>query len=184
LERLMKQTKGKMAQTLAAVRGDFATIRTGRANPALLDHLKVAYYGTEMPVNQLANISVPESRLIVIQPWDKSAISPIEKAILTSDLGLTPTSDGEVVRVTLPQLTQERRQQLSKIVQQKAEEGRVAIRNIRRDTNSAIDKMEKSKSISEDEVYRKKSEVQDLTDEFIEKIDEAMQTKIDEIMEI
>jgi len=184
VDKVIKQAEGKMKQTVEAARNEFAGVRTGRATPALLDRLRVEYYGSEVPVNQVANIAIPESRLIVISPWDKTVIPAIEKAILTSDLNLTPNSDGQVVRITIPPLTEERRQELSKVVQRLAEDGRVAVRNIRRDANSSIDDMEKKKRLSEDEMHRGKDEVQDLTDKYIEQIDEALNTKTEEIMEI
>ncbi|MFO7946247.1 MAG: ribosome recycling factor [Armatimonadota bacterium] len=184
MRELLKETRDKMEQSLAAVRRDFSTVRTGRANPAILDQLKVDYYGTPTPLNQLANVSVPESRLIVIQPYDKSTIPNIEKAVMTSDIDLTPSSDGQVVRLPVPQLSEERREQLSKQVQQKAEDGRIAIRNIRREANQALDDMEKNQGVSEDIIRREKETVQDLTDDYIEKIDEALEKKIEEITEI
>ncbi len=184
MDRLIKQAEEKMRRSVEAISGDFAGVRTGRATPTLLDRLRVEYYGSEVPVNQVANISIPESRLIVIAPWDKSVIPAIEKAILTSDLNLTPNSDGQVVRITIPPLTEERRQELSKLVQKMAEDGRIAVRNVRRDTNSAIESMEKKEHLSEDEVRRGKQEVQELTDKYIEQIDEALKVKVEEIMEI
>ncbi len=184
MDRLIQQAEEKMKRTVEAVAGEFATVRTGRATPALLDRVRVDYYGQEMPINQLATISVPESRLIVIQPWDKSVIPAIEKAIMTSDLNLTPNSDGTVIRLTIPALTEERRGELTKLVHRMAEDGRIAIRNIRRDANSSIDSMEKKESLSEDEVRRGKQEVQDLTDRYVKKIDEAAETKTEEIMEV
>ena len=184
MDKLVKQAEEKMKRTVEAVQSEFATVRTGRATPALLDRLRVEYYGSEVPVNQVATISVPESRLIVIAPWDKNVVPAIEKAIMTSDLNLTPTSDGQVVRIALPALTEERREELSKLVQKMAEEGRVAIRNVRRDTNKGIDAMEKKDSLSEDEVHSGKDDIQNLTDKYIEEIDEAMKVRTDEIMEI
>ena len=184
MDKLIKQAEEKMKRTVEAVHSEFAAVRTGRATPALLDRLRVEYYGSQVPVNQVATISVPESRLIVISPWDKNVVPAIEKAILTSDLNLTPMSDGQLVRIALPPLTEERREELSKLVQKMAEEGRVAIRNVRRDANKAIDAMEKKESLSEDEVHSGKDDIQDLTDNYIEKIDEAVKTKVDEMMEI
>ncbi|MFP3905220.1 MAG: ribosome recycling factor [Armatimonadota bacterium] len=184
MRELLKETRDKMEQSVAAVLRDFSTVRTGRANPAILDQLKIDYYGTPTPLNQLANVSVPESRLIVIQPYDKSTIPNIEKAIMTSDIDLTPSSDGQVVRLPIPQLSEERRKQLSKQVQQKAEDGRIAIRNIRREANQSLDDMEQNQGISEDVIRREKDTVQELTDEYIEKIDEALEKKIEEITEI
>ncbi len=184
MDKLITHTEEKMQRTVEAVAADFSTVRTGRATPALLDRVRVDYYGQEMPINQLATISIPESRLIVIQPWDKSVISAIEKAILTSDLNLTPNSDGTLIRLAIPALTEERRGELTKLVHKMAEDGRIAIRNVRRDTNSSIDAMEKKESLSEDEVRRGKQEVQDLTDKFVRKIDEAAEAKTEEIMEV
>jgi ribosome recycling factor len=184
LENVTKQAEAKMKQTVEAVRNEFAGVRTGRATPTLLDRIRVSYYGTEMPINQVANISIPESRLIVITPWDKAAISPIEKAILTSDLNLTPMSDGQVVRITVPPLTEERRQELSRLVQRMAEDGRVAVRNVRRDANHSLDQMEKKSEISEDELHRTKQQIQEVTDDYVAQIDQLMQAKVDEIMEI
>lgn len=184
MDKLIKHTEDKMKRTVEAVAADFSTVRTGRATPALLDRVRVDYYGQEMPINQLATISIPESRLIVIQPWDKSVISAIEKAILTSDLNLTPNSDGTIIRLAIPALTEERRGELTKLVHKMAEDGRIAIRNVRRDTNSSIDAMEKKESLSEDEVRRGKQEVQDLTDKYVRKIDEAAEAKTEEIMEV
>ena len=184
MDKIITHAQEKMQRTVEAVAADFSTVRTGRATPALLDRVRVDYYGQEMPINQLATISIPESRLIVIQPWDKSVISAIEKAILTSDLNLTPNSDGTLIRLAIPALTEERRGELTKLVHKMAEDGRIAIRNVRRDTNSAIDAMEKKESLSEDEVRRGKQEVQDLTDKFVRKIDEAAEAKTEEIMEV
>jgi ribosome recycling factor len=184
VDRLIKQAEEKMKRTVQAVADEFGGVRTGRATPALLDRIRVEYYGQQMPINQVATISIPESRLIVIQPWDKGVIPAIEKAIMTSDLNLTPNSDGQLIRLAIPPLTEERREELTKVVQRMAEDGRVAIRNIRRDTNSSIDTMEKKENLSEDETRRGKEEVQDLTDEYIEKIDDALEAKTEEIMEV
>ncbi|NLJ34972.1 MAG: ribosome recycling factor [candidate division WS1 bacterium] len=173
-----------MKQTIEAVRSEFAGVRTGRATPTLLDRVRVSYYGTDVPINQVANISIPESRLIVIAPWDKTTIPAIEKAILTSDLNLTPMSDGQVVRITIPALTEERRQELGKVVQRMAEDGRIAVRNIRRDANNALEQMEKKSEVSEDEMHRGKQQVQEVTDDYVSQIDELAQAKVDEIMEI
>lgn len=184
MDRVIKQTEAKMQQTVEAVRGEFAGVRTGRATPTLLDRIRVSYYGTEVPINQVANISIPESRLIVITPWDKAVIPAIEKAILTSDLNLTPNSDGQVVRITIPPLTEQRRQELGKLVQKMAEDGRIAVRNVRRDANSALEQMEKKSELSEDELHRGKQQVQDLTDEYVDQIDKLAHAKVEEIMEI
>jgi ribosome recycling factor len=184
LQNVITQAEAKMKQTIEAVRSEFAGVRTGRATPTLLDRVRVSYYGTDVPINQVANISIPESRLIVIAPWDKTTIPAIEKAILTSDLNLTPMSDGQVVRITIPALTEERRQELGKVVQRMAEDGRIAVRNIRRDANNALEQMEKKSEVSEDEMHRGKQQVQEVTDDYVSQIDELAQAKVDEIMEI
>ncbi len=184
MQNVITQAEAKMKQTIEAVRSEFAGVRTGRATPTLLDRVRVSYYGTDVPINQVANISIPESRLIVIAPWDKTTIPAIEKAILTSDLNLTPMSDGQVVRITIPALTEERRQELGKVVQRMAEDGRIAVRNIRRDANNALEQMEKKSEVSEDEMHRGKQQVQEVTDDYVSQIDELAQAKVDEIMEI
>ncbi len=184
MDRLIAQYKQQMQDSVAVVQAEFDTIRTGRASPAILDRLRVDYYGSQLPINQLATIGAPEPRLLVITPWDKSAVAAIEKAIMTSDLGLTPASEGNVIRLAIPSLTEERREELGKIANKKAEEGRTVIRNIRRDANAGIDKMEKDEGLSEDEVEVGKREVQQMTGDFIEQIDELVEKKIAEIMEI
>lgn len=181
---LMNEAEERMKKTVEVLRKELAAVRAGRANPAMLEKVMVDYYGTPTPVNQLANISVPEPRLLVIQPWDKSSIQTIEKAILKSDLGLTPASDGTVIRLVIPQLTEERRTQLVKTVRKKAEESRVAIRNIRRDINEAIKKIEKEKTVSEDEAKKGQEKVQRLTDKYIKDVDEVLEKKEKEIMEV
>ncbi len=184
MDRIIAEAKRKMQRTIEALRKDYATVRTGRATPALLDNIRVEYYGTMLPINQLATVSVPETRLIVITPWDKSSLPAIERAILTSDLGLTPTSDGTLIRITVPPLTEERRRELARAVNKKAEQGRVGIRNIRRDANETIDKRKEPEGWSDDEVEAGKKEIQKLTDQFIAQIDEMTEAKIAEIMEI
>lgn len=184
IEDTLKQMNERMEKALAALRRDFATVRAGRANPALLDKIHVEYYGTSMPINQLANISVPEPRLLVITPWDKGSLKEIEKAILHSDLGLTPSNDGNVIRIVIPQLTEQRRQELVKLTKKMAEEGRVAIRNIRRDVNEEIKKMEKAGDLSEDDSRRAHEKVQEVTDQFISEIDKLLSAKEQEIMEV
>lgn len=174
----------KMKKALEVLRKEYSSLRAGRATPALLDKIAVDYYGTPTPVNQVANISVPEPRMIVIQPWEKTMLSPIEKAILKSDLGLTPNSDGSVLRLAIPQLTQQRRTELVKVVHKKAEESRVAVRNLRRDANDAIKKLEKEKTISEDETKKAQEDIQKLTDKYIKEVDQIMATKEKEIMEV
>jgi len=172
-----------MKKAVENLKKEFATIRAGRATPALLDKVMVNYYGTPTPVNQLSTISVPEARLLVIQPWDKSILPEIEKALLKSDLGITPTSDGTVIRLVLPQLTEERRNELVKMVRKKAEEFRVAVRNVRREANEKLKALEKNKGASEDEIKRLQEKLQKITDKFIESIDEALKNKEAEIME-
>lgn len=181
---ILKEAESNMKKTIEVVKKEFASLRAGRATPALLDKIMVNYYGTPTPVNQLANISVPEARLLVIQPWDKTALPEIERAILKSDLGITPASDGVVIRLAVPQLTRERRVELMKVVKKKAEEGRVAVRNIRRDTNDQLKSYQKEGEISEDDLKRKQEDVQKLTDRMIKEIDGLLSTKEQEIMQV
>jgi len=184
LDDLMSKLEIDMQKVIDSLKKEFVTIRAGRANPALLEKVMVEYYGVPTPINQVANISAPEPRLLVIQPWDRSVIAAIEKAILKSDLGLTPTNDGTVIRISIPQLTQERRNELVKVVKKKAEEFRVIIRNMRRDANDKIKKMEKEHTISEDESRKAIEQVQKLTDKHIELIDKALEKKEAEILEV
>ncbi|MHB1404764.1 MAG: ribosome recycling factor [Desulfitobacteriaceae bacterium] len=181
---VLKEAEERMHKAVDALRKEFGTIRAGRANPSLLDKVLVDYYGTPTPVNQLANISVPEPRLLVIQPWDKSSLPTIEKAILKSDLGLNPSSDGTVIRIIIPQLTAERRTELVKTVKKKAEDSRVAVRNIRRDVNEHLKKAEKDHLASEDEVKRAQEDVQKMTDKVIKEIDHILDVKEKEITEV
>lgn len=183
-EELFQEAEEKMKKTVEAMRKDLTSIRAGRANPALLDKVQVDYYGTMTPINQLATISAPEPRLLVIQPWDKSVIASIEKAILKSDLNLNPSNDGNIIRIPIPQLTQERRMELVKLVKKKAEEYRVHIRNIRREANDKIKSLEKDKSISEDEAKRAQDKIQKITDSYIEQVDTVLSNKEEEIMEV
>ncbi|MCS5696122.1 ribosome recycling factor [Desulfofundulus thermocisternus] len=178
------EAESNMKKTVELVKKEFASLRAGRATPALLDKIMVSYYGTPTPINQLATISVPEPRLLVIQPWDKSVLPEIERAILKSDLGVTPASDGTVIRLAIPQLTQERRAELVKVVKKKAEEGRVAIRNIRREINDKVKQLQKNGEISEDELRRAQDEIQKLTDKYIKEIDQLLNSKEQEIMQI
>ncbi|MGQ9512555.1 ribosome recycling factor [Thermodesulfitimonas sp.] len=173
-----------MKKAVEHLRKELLAVRTSRATPALLDKVMVNYYGTPTPVNQLATISVPEPRLLLVQPWDKSVLGEIERAIMKSDLGLTPMNDGTVIRLVLPQLTQERRQELVKVVRKKAEEGRVAVRNIRREINDDLKARQKEGGFSEDELKRLQGEVQKLTDKYIKKIDDLLAAKEKEIMEV
>lgn len=184
LDQLVNDAEQRMQKAIEALKKEYATLRAGRATPALLDRVLVDYYGTLTPINQLANIGVPEPRMLVIQPWDKSTIPAIEKAILKSDLGVTPTSDGVVVRIVIPQLTEERRKELAKVVKKKAEESKVAVRNIRREVNDKMKSIEKKGEISEDEAKRGQDSVQKLTDNYIKMIDKVMEAKEKEIMEV
>ncbi|MCL6560544.1 MAG: ribosome recycling factor [Firmicutes bacterium] len=181
---VIKETENNMKKTIEVVKKEFASLRAGRATPALLDKITVNYYGTPTPINQLANISVPEARLLVIQPWDKSSLPEIERAIMKSDLGINPTSDGTVIRLAIPQLTQERRKELMKVIKKKAEEGRVAVRNVRRDSNDQLKAQQKDGKISEDELKRSQDEVQKITDRYIKEIDSLLSTKEQEIMQV
>lgn len=171
---IYSDTESRMTKALSALKTEFNTVRAGRANPALLDRLSVDYYGTPTPVKQMANISAPEPRLLVIQPWDKSVIPEVEKAIMKSDLGLTPNNDGTVIRLSIPQLTQERRAELVKVVRKKAEECKVAIRNIRRDANDLVKEMQKEGDISEDDERRSQEEIQKITDKYVKMVDEQL----------
>ncbi|MGQ9531821.1 MAG: ribosome recycling factor [Desulfotomaculales bacterium] len=173
-----------MKKTVEVIRRELAGLRAGRATPALLDKITVNYYGTPTPINQLATISAPEARLLVVQPWDRSVLPEIEKAILKSDLGINPVSDGNVLRLVIPQLTQERRQELVKQVRKKAEEGRVAIRNIRREANDQLKARQKHENLSEDELRRRQDEVQKLTDKYIKEVDQVAALKEQEIMQV
>lgn len=179
-----KKADEKMNKAIEALKKDFGSIRTGRASLSLLDGIHVDYYGTPTLLNQAASLSVPDSRQITIQPWDQKMIPEIEKAILKSDLGLTPGNDGKVIRLTIPQLTEERRKELVKIAKKKCEDARVAIRNIRRDINEEIKKSEKEKHMSEDDVKRLQEEIQKVTDAHIHKVDEVFHHKENEIMEV
>ena len=164
----------KMKKALEALRREYSSLRAGRATPALLDKVNVDYYGTPTPVNQVANVSVPEARMITIQPWEKTMLGAIEKAILKSDLGLTPNSDGTIIRLNIPQLTKERRTELAKTIGKKAEDARVAVRNIRRDANDAIKKLEKEKVATEDDSKKAQEDMQKVTDKYIKEIDNTM----------
>ena len=184
IDMIKQEAEEKMQKSIEALRRDFATIRTGKANPSLLDKVTVDYYGTPTPINQLANISAQEARMLVVQPWDKSVVPNVEKAILKSDLGLNPSSDGTVIRLVLPQLTQETRKELVKKVKKKAEDAKVAIRNIRRDANESLKAAEKNKEISEDETKNAQDDIQKLTDKYIAELDGVLDNKEKEIMEV
>jgi ribosome recycling factor len=183
-QELKRKTTERMTRTIEVLKKDLASVRTGRASLALLDGIVVNYYDTQTPLQQLATLSIPESRQIAIQPWDQKIIPDIEKAILKSDLGLTPMNDGKIIRINIPLLTEERRKQLVKAVKKKAEEAKVSIRNIRRDANEELKKFEKEKHISEDEVKKLQEETQKTTDSFIAKVDEVLGYKEKEIMEV
>jgi len=172
-----------MAKSIAVLEKDLSRIRTGRASLSLLDGIRVDYYGTPTPLSQMATLSVPESRLITIQPWDSSVISDIEKAILKSDLGLTPTSDGKLIRINIPALTEDRRKELVRLINRMCEEQKVSIRNIRRDANETLKKLKKDGDIAEDEAFKGQDEIQNITDDYIKKIDAVCKKKEKEILE-
>ena len=174
----------KMEKTLSSLRTDLNKIRTGRASLALFDDIRVDYYGTPTPLNQMATLSVPEPRLITIQPWDLSVIGEMEKAILKSELGVTPASDGKIIRINIPRLTEERRKELVKVVKKMAEGAKVAIRNIRREANDQLKGLEKNKKISQDQLHQWMDKVQKSTDQYIEKVDGVLTTKEKEILDI
>ncbi len=180
----IKVYEDKMNKTLDNLAGEYGTIRAGRANPHVLDRIRVDYYGTSTPIQQVGNVSVPEPRMLLIQPWDKTQLKAIEKAILTSDLGINPTNDGSVIRLMFPELTEERRKDLAKDVKKKGENAKVAIRNIRRDANDTFKKMEKANEISEDDLEEATDKIQKLTDKMIEKVDKAIESKTKEIMTV
>jgi ribosome recycling factor len=179
---VMKDVEAKMTSALEALGRELATVRTGRASAGLLDSIRVDYYGTPTPVNQMASISVPDARTLVIQPWEASQLKAIEKAIMTSDLGLTPVNDGKIVRLAMPSPTEERRKQLAKTVHKIAEESRVAVRNLRREANDRLKAMAKDKKVSEDEERRSHDQIQKTTDRYIAKVDELLKKKEQEIL--
>ncbi|GKV64162.1 MULTISPECIES: ribosome recycling factor [Sporosarcina] len=181
---IMNSATERMDKALGAYSRQLASIRAGRANASILDRISVIYYGAPTPLNQMAGISVPEPRLLVVQPYDKTTIGEIEKAILKSDIGITPSNDGNVIRLAVPALTEERRKDLVKEVKREAEDAKVAVRNVRRDSNDELKKSEKDGDITEDELRRYNDEVQKLTDNFIEKVDEMAKDKENEILEI
>ena len=184
IEDLYEETRENMREATMNIGKELAKLRIGKATLPLLDGVRVPYFGSKAPLNQVANISIPEPRLIIIQPWDRKMIQTIEKAILTSDLGLNPSSDGVMIRLVIPQLTEERRKDLIKLIKKFGEEGKINVRNIRRDTNDKLKKSEKSGEISEDEFFHSQKEIQKITDEFITKIDELEQYKEKEAMEV
>ena len=174
----------KMNKSIDSAAADFASVRAGRANAAVLDRIMVDYYGTPTPISQMASVAVPDSRTITIQPWDKGGISVVEKAILKSDLGLTPVNDGRIIRINIPPLTEERRKELVKVARKYTEDAKVAVRNVRRDANDSLKKLEKEKAITEDEQKKAEAEVQKLTDKFVADADKRSQAKEKEIMDI
>ncbi len=184
LNEFLNDAEEKMHKTEEVLKKDLASVRAGRANPAVLDKVSVDYYGTPTPINQLANVSVPDPRMITIQPWDKSSIKDIEKAILKSDLGLMPSNDGMVIRLNIPQLTAERRAEIVKTVKKKAEDAKVAVRNIRRELIDEIKQLEKDKTVSEDDSKKGQEKAQKLTDKIVKDIDEILDKKEKEIMEV
>jgi ribosome recycling factor len=184
IDEVLEELRERMQKSVEALQDDLMSIRTGRASPALVEKLPVEYYGTPTPLNQMASIAAPEPRLLVIRPWDPSSLADIERAILKSDLGLTPMNDGMLIRLSIPRLTEERRRELVKVVSRRVEEARIAVRNLRRDSLQDLKDFEKEKMISEDDFYRGKDKVQELTDEFVEKIDDIGKRKEEEVMEI
>ena len=180
----LKLYEDKMEKSLDVLLDEYASIRAGRENPHVLDRLRIDYYGTPTPIQQVGNVTVPEARMIVIQPWEKSLLKEIEKAILVSDLGINPTNDGNVIRLVFPELTEERRKDLAKDVKKKGEGAKVAVRNIRRDAMDSIKKMEKAGDISEDDLKQGEEKIQKITDKMIEKVDKAIETKTKEIMTV
>jgi len=181
---IFTEMKDRMSRAIEALVHEFATLRTGRASIAILDGVKVDYYGTLTPLNQLASLSVPEPQTILIQPWDMTQIQAIEKAIMASDLGLTPSNDGKVIRLNIPQLTEERRRELVKVARKYGEEAKVSIRNSRRDANDKAKALERDKEISQDELKKFSEEIQKITDEFVGKVDKLLAEKEEEIMEV
>lgn len=184
MQEQLKDYEDRMNKTLNVLQDEFASIRAGRANPHVLDKIRVDYYGTPTPIQQVGNISVPEARMIVIQPWEKSLLKSIERAILTSDLGINPTNDGTMIRLVFPELTEERRKDLAKDVKKKGEAAKVAIRNIRRDANDTFKKLEKAGEFSEDDLELASDKIQKLTDKMTEKVDKAVEAKTKEILTV
>lgn len=184
VDEILMNAEEKMEKALSALGDNFASVRTGRANAMLLDRIKVEYYGVPTPINQMAGIKTPEAHLLVIEPWDKGVLRAIEKAIMESDLGVTPSNDGSVIRLPFPALTEERRRELAKQCKGMAEDARVAVRNARRDANTAIEKAKKNDGLPEDDAKRAEADVQKMTDKFIEKVDAAFKKKESEVMSV
>ncbi len=184
MQTIKKDAEDRMSKSLGALKDDFNTIRTGRASSALFDKIRVEYYGNPTPLNQVATISVPEARLVVIQPWDPTVLGEIEKALQKSELSLNPSNDGKVIRINIPPLTEERRKEYVKVAKNMAEQARVAIRNIRRDANDSLKKMEKDGEITEDDIKKGMDDIQEMTNKKIEEIDSQLEEKEKEIMDI
>ncbi len=184
MQTVFKTTEEKMGKTVSVLNAEYASIRAGRANAAVLDKIKVDYYGTPTPINQMAAVSVAEARILTIQPWDTSTLHAIEKAIMASDIGINPQNDGRIIRLVFPQLTEERRRDLCKDVKKLAEDARIAIRSIRRDSIDKVKKMEKASEITEDDLKNAEKKIQDYTDRFIKEVDKAAEAKEKDIMEI
>lgn len=184
MKQVIDQGSTRMDQTLSNLQSQYAKLRTGRASTTLVEDIKVDYYGTPTPLNQIASISIPDSRSITIQPWDKNAFGDVERAIQKSDLGLNPINDGKLIRINIPPLTEERRKELVKLAKKYGEDAKVALRNIRRDLNDSLKKMQKDKDITEDDLHKGMDEVQELTDEYVKTVDETLAAKEKEILEI
>ena len=183
IESIYQETRDNMGKSIDALKNELNKVRTGRASLTILDGIRVDYYGTQTPLNQMATLSVPESRLIAIQPWDVSVIKEIEKAILKSDLGLTPSNDGKIIRISIPPLTEERRKELVKVINKISEDHKIAVRNIRRDSNELLKGLKKDGDISEDDAFKAQDQVQKITDEHIKQIDDVNKDKEKEILE-
>lgn len=184
LNDIKKDAQTRMAKSVEAFRHDLTKLRTGRASPAIVDHLKVNYYGSDMPLTQVASITVSDARSLVITPWEKQMVAAVEKAIINSDLGLTPTTAGTVIRINLPPLTEERRKDLTKVVHSNGEDAKIAIRNIRRDANHQVKELLKEKLVTEDDVRRAEEEIQKITDSAIKDVDEVIKAKEQELMAV
>lgn len=184
LEEILEDAENKMAAAVEHTRSEFGKVRTGRANPQLVNDLPVTYYGTKTPLQQIAGVSVPEARMLVVSPYDPSALKEIERAIADSDLGLNPNNDGEVIRVVFPELTEERRKEYVRMVRERAEEGRVSVRNIRRQAKQQIEKLEGDGDVSRDEAHRADKRLQDLTDKHVGEVDKVLQNKENELLEV
>jgi len=184
LKKVHNDVDGKMNKTIEALKAEFNALRTSRATPALVENIKVEYYGSILPLKQVASISIPEPRMILVQPWDSNAMSDIERAFLKSELGITPNNDGKVIRLVLPSLTEERRQELVKLAKKIAEDSKIAVRNVRRDANEEIKKLEKDSKITEDERFKAQEDIQHVTDEHIKKIEQVLEIKEKDILEV